>query len=400
MVSNTEATGGVRHDPGVGGLPRRHHRTAARPVREPIGRTALRCLARRGGVKRIGGQVYDAMRLVLRQFVRDVVGDAAVIAEYSKRRTVTAMDVVYALKRLGRTTLYGYDSMERPVSSGRRTAAAPRPSVAAQPAAPPPPGGVDVPALRAAWIQARDRGDQTELVVRETGTGAELGRCALALLRDAHAEVLVRFVVNGGGAPPPQPTAWPPVPDVAGGRVVLVGPVVPVASPLASGNLLAAVAVVSDAAALVRAMQCLWDNDARAVVVGLRDVPPAVVREALATLPPPAPSATQPPRRRVVLCQAPPPAIASSAGDVVDVDCWGDAAADPLAAAVALAVGGSARVALVVPVRRRALAAPGVPDLLRGSPAADWASRTSVALWTGDGHPALFSDAAYRVEDA
>lgn len=46
---------------------------------------------------------------MLSDFVREVVGHAAVFAEYSRRKTITAMDVVYALKRAGHTTLYGFD---------------------------------------------------------------------------------------------------------------------------------------------------------------------------------------------------------------------------------------------------------------------------------------------------
>ena len=37
----------------------------------------------------------------------DVIRDAVTYTEHAKRKTVTAMDVVYALKRQGRT-LYGF----------------------------------------------------------------------------------------------------------------------------------------------------------------------------------------------------------------------------------------------------------------------------------------------------
>ncbi|KAB7501378.1 Histone H4 [Armadillidium nasatum] len=53
-------------------------------------------LPRRGGVKRIPG-------IDLRRNSRDAV----TYTEHAKRKTVTAMDVVYALKRQGRT-LYGF----------------------------------------------------------------------------------------------------------------------------------------------------------------------------------------------------------------------------------------------------------------------------------------------------
>jgi histone H4 len=64
-------------------------------------------LARRGGVKRISGLIYEETRGVLKTFIEKVVHDAVVYTEHAKRKTVTALDVVYALKRQGRT-LYGF----------------------------------------------------------------------------------------------------------------------------------------------------------------------------------------------------------------------------------------------------------------------------------------------------
>jgi len=72
-----------------------------------ITKPAIRRLARRGGVKRINGAVYEETRGVLKQFLEQVIRDSVTYTEHAKRRTVTAMDVVYALKRQGRT-LYGY----------------------------------------------------------------------------------------------------------------------------------------------------------------------------------------------------------------------------------------------------------------------------------------------------
>ncbi|XP_015259008.1 PREDICTED: histone H2A-like [Cyprinodon variegatus] len=40
-------------------------------------------------------------------FLENVIRDAVTYTEHAKRKTVTAMDVVYALKRQGRT-LYGF----------------------------------------------------------------------------------------------------------------------------------------------------------------------------------------------------------------------------------------------------------------------------------------------------
>lgn len=72
-----------------------------------ITKPAIRRLARRGGVKRISGLIYEETRGVLKIFLENVIRDAVTNTEHARRKTVTAMDVVYALKRQGRT-LYGF----------------------------------------------------------------------------------------------------------------------------------------------------------------------------------------------------------------------------------------------------------------------------------------------------
>jgi histone H4 len=103
-----------------------------------ITKPAIRRLARRGGVKRISGLIYEETRGILKIFLEseqlffpfapllspspfpslpaadslppllpDVIRDSVTYTEHSKRKTVTALDVVYALKRQGRT-LYGF----------------------------------------------------------------------------------------------------------------------------------------------------------------------------------------------------------------------------------------------------------------------------------------------------
>jgi len=72
-----------------------------------ITKPAIRRLARRGGVKRISSYIYEETRTVLRGFLENVIRDSVVYTEHAKRKTVTALDVVYALKRQGRT-LYGF----------------------------------------------------------------------------------------------------------------------------------------------------------------------------------------------------------------------------------------------------------------------------------------------------
>ena len=68
-----------------------------------ITKPAIRRLARRGGVKRISGLIYEESRGVLKSFLETVLRDAITYTEHAKRKTVSAFDVVYALKRQGRT---------------------------------------------------------------------------------------------------------------------------------------------------------------------------------------------------------------------------------------------------------------------------------------------------------
>ena len=72
-----------------------------------ITKPAIRRLARRGGVKRISASIYEETRNTLKSFLESVVRDAVTYTEHARRKTVTAMDVVYALKRQGRS-LYGF----------------------------------------------------------------------------------------------------------------------------------------------------------------------------------------------------------------------------------------------------------------------------------------------------
>merc|ERR1712011_60940 len=90
---------------GKGGATR--YRKVLRDNIQGITKPAIRRLARRGGVKRISGLVYEEIRAVLRVFLENVMRDAVTYTEHAKRKTVMATDVVYALKRQGKT-LYGF----------------------------------------------------------------------------------------------------------------------------------------------------------------------------------------------------------------------------------------------------------------------------------------------------
>ena len=124
---------------GKGGAKR--HRKVLRDNIQGITKPAIRRLARRGGVKRISGLIYEETRGVLKVFLENVIRDSVTYTEHARRKTVTAMDgasfcyvlvvsslvystthdltrtpffhslfnytVVFALKRQGKT-LYGF----------------------------------------------------------------------------------------------------------------------------------------------------------------------------------------------------------------------------------------------------------------------------------------------------
>nr|XP_060638951.1 uncharacterized protein LOC132779278 [Anolis sagrei ordinatus] len=157
---------------GKGGAKR--HRKVLRDNIQGITKPAIRRLARRGGVKRISGLIYEETRGVLKVFLENVIRDAVTYTEHAKRKTVTAMDVVYALKRQGRT-LYGFGEMARTKQTARKSTGgkAPRKQLATKAArkSAPATGGVKKPhryrpgtvALR----EIRRYQKSTELLIRK-----------------------------------------------------------------------------------------------------------------------------------------------------------------------------------------------------------------------------------------
>ncbi len=105
------ATGGLGKGKGKG-YGKRHAVKLKDPVTVAGSKPALRRLARRGGVKRISSLTFPEMRRLLTTpdgsgFLDRVVKDAYIYTEHANRKMVSVLDVVYALKRNGRT-LYGF----------------------------------------------------------------------------------------------------------------------------------------------------------------------------------------------------------------------------------------------------------------------------------------------------
>jgi len=107
----------------------RHHQTS-RDTIQGISKPAIRRLARRGGVKRMSGLIYEETRGVLKTFLENVLRDAVTYTEHARRKTVTAMDVVSALKRQGRM-LYGFGGGDTPRRREKPAAPPPLPAGAA-----------------------------------------------------------------------------------------------------------------------------------------------------------------------------------------------------------------------------------------------------------------------------
>ena len=87
-------------------LPRRFQKNEKDPLLG-ITKPAIRRLCRRGGVKRINGLVYEESRGVINMWLENVLRDALTYCEHARRKTVTAVDVVFAMRRQNQY-LYGY----------------------------------------------------------------------------------------------------------------------------------------------------------------------------------------------------------------------------------------------------------------------------------------------------
>ena len=103
----TRATGRGKGGKGLGKGGTKRNRIVLRDNIQGITKPAMRRLARRAGVKRISGLIYEEVRGCLKAFLENVIRDAVTYTEHARRKTVTAMDVVYGLKSQGRT-LYGF----------------------------------------------------------------------------------------------------------------------------------------------------------------------------------------------------------------------------------------------------------------------------------------------------
>ncbi|ORY16759.1 histone-fold-containing protein [Clohesyomyces aquaticus] len=86
----------------------KRHRKVQRDTIRGITKGDIRRLARRGGIKRISGLIYDEIRSVLRSRLEVIMKDVVAIVEHRGGKTVSVQDVVFTLNRLGRP-IYGFE---------------------------------------------------------------------------------------------------------------------------------------------------------------------------------------------------------------------------------------------------------------------------------------------------
>jgi len=101
-------SGREKRGKGLGNGGAKRQRKVLTDNKQGITKSAIRSLARRAGVRRISGLVYEQTRDTLKAFLENVIRDAVTYTEHAKRKIVTAMDVVYSMKRLAETR-YGFD---------------------------------------------------------------------------------------------------------------------------------------------------------------------------------------------------------------------------------------------------------------------------------------------------
>ncbi|KAH7940595.1 hypothetical protein HPB49_002357 [Dermacentor silvarum] len=87
-AATAEMSGRGKGGKGLGKGGAKRHRKVLRDNIQGITKPAIRRLARRGGVKRISGLIYEETRGVLKVFLENVIRDAVTYTEHAKRKTV------------------------------------------------------------------------------------------------------------------------------------------------------------------------------------------------------------------------------------------------------------------------------------------------------------------------
>ena len=111
MMGGSGRGKGGKGGKGLGkGLAKRHG-TPKRSLGDLFGsalsKPSVKRLARRGGIKRISGLIQSESHNCLNGFLETVLHRALIYTEHRRAKTLTPLDVVYALKGAG-VSLYGF----------------------------------------------------------------------------------------------------------------------------------------------------------------------------------------------------------------------------------------------------------------------------------------------------
>lgn len=122
-ISESVANGGVG-----GGKAGRGKKSGSRKhfnnLKEGVRKTRMRKIAKRARVRMCRTDVHDVMHTVMVNFVKDIVRDACIIQESSRRKTLDAESVIYALEKNGRKIYFGQDAPKKDTSVKSRVHAA------------------------------------------------------------------------------------------------------------------------------------------------------------------------------------------------------------------------------------------------------------------------------------
>lgn len=90
---------------GVGGAKR--HRKVLRDNIQGVTKGALKRLARRAGILRLSGLMYEELRTILKTFIENLERDAITFTEHVRHTTVKREDVLFAAELMGMPILAG-----------------------------------------------------------------------------------------------------------------------------------------------------------------------------------------------------------------------------------------------------------------------------------------------------
>lgn len=108
MTSQSIGKGALLGGHGKKTFTKRSHKLVKDPFLG-LTRPSIRRLARRGGVKRLSADVYDHMREICKIYLENILQRTIIYTEHARRKTISVLDIIYALKCVG-YPLYGFNN--------------------------------------------------------------------------------------------------------------------------------------------------------------------------------------------------------------------------------------------------------------------------------------------------